>query len=107
MSNKKRRNRKTASDSFGSGLTKTAGIETSRNQSGVSTSQFVETNSSGGKRLLAYLKANLWMVAFISFLALSALGTGLKYLDEDAQWQMQNGKRKTENNQQYLRQNWI
>ncbi len=34
--------------------------------------------------LIFYLKSNLWLVFVIGFLALGALGAGLKYLDEDA-----------------------
>src|SRR5687768_6678667 len=34
--------------------------------------------------VLSYLKSHLLMVGIICFLALGALGAGLKYLDEDA-----------------------
>ena len=43
------------------------------------------TEATRFKKITAYLKAHLWLVAAICFLALGALGAGLKYLDESAQ----------------------
>jgi FG-GAP-like repeat len=53
----------------------------------------LESQSSKGG-LLARLKAHWLIVGIIAFLALGALGAGLKYLEEDARRQMLNGKLK-------------
>lgn len=54
--------------------------------------------------ILARLKAHWLIVGVVAFLALGALGAGLKYLEEDARQQMLSGKLKTGsgNNQSLL-----
>jgi hypothetical protein len=73
MSNKNRRNQQTVAGLFGAELTTEKVV-----------SQPAQTDSSTKLRIIPYLKAHLWMVAVIGFLALGTLGAGLKYLEEDA-----------------------
>ncbi len=91
MSNKKRRNRKAASGSSGSTSSNSSPTQTNvidgtpENYAlagqAEDSSQAASVDKTG---LIAYLKANLWMVGIICFLALGVLGSGLKYLDEEA-----------------------
>ena len=48
------------------------------------------------RQRLRYLKANLWLVGAVGFLALGAMGAGLKYLDEDAQRELARRADKTD-----------
>ena len=64
-------------------------------------------NQSSKTNWLTYLRSHALLIGIIGLVAFGVLGSGLKYLDEDARrqmengkWQMENGKRKMENNQE-------
>jgi len=77
MSNRKKRNRKATVDS----------LESEKASSGSEslTDQPTVSGSSEKRGLIHYLKSHLLLVGIICFVALGALGAGLKYLDDDAQ----------------------
>jgi hypothetical protein len=90
MSNKKKRNRKASTFRSGSGLPGTAGHTSliSPDDAGQST-----VNKAGGSKaarsrfsgMLTYLRTHLLLVGIIGLVAFGALGSALKYLDEEAQ----------------------
>jgi len=90
MSNKKRKNHKAVLDSLELEVSSSSPTQTS------------EPGSAGKRGLIAFLKSNLWMVGVICFLALGILGSGLKYLDEDARREtaLRAGNRGKLNNQE-------
>ena len=49
-----------------------------RSKTNLPSSETIETGRAG------YLKSNWWLIAFVAFLSIGALGAGLKYLEEDA-----------------------
>ena len=57
-------------------------------------SSVVNESPESGKRFRwqTYLRTHVWSAALVAFLTLGALGASLKYLEEDANRQMRNGK---------------
>jgi len=84
MSNKKRRNRKIISDSS---QVSDQTVNQPSEEAGIKNSEIqTEHDDSLGKTgLFSYLKSNLLMVGIIAFVTLGVVASGLKYLDESAQ----------------------
>jgi hypothetical protein len=90
MSNKKKRNRKASSAPFGSGLPVSAGHTSviSPDDTGQSTVNKAGDSKAARSRFsvfLTYLRTHLLLVGIIGLVAFGALGSALKYLDEEAQ----------------------
>ncbi len=106
MSKKKRRNALKAEALIETGLTE--GIKNSefRGKTNLTTaSQKNETTGVIGKLNLSYLKQHWLVVGIIVFLSLGAFGAGLKYLEDDAKRQLQNGQLTSDNKSLFNRIN--
>ena len=80
-----------SSESFVTDKTSASGEDTFNRVS------FENLKKQGFTKKIVYLKNHWWAIGLIAFLSLGTLGAGLKYLEEEAGRQMENGRLKTEN----------